>query len=1186
MKSKKKSKRGLIAMLFVTVLAIVIALSARMLKGSEVTYAASTNNTCEKGEYIKEHKICVEYSNYYTSVAHGCDANGKVAVNVYPAGSNAATSHGYYGSQRAERSEYDAVKNANPVKYYVTSQQLRAAGFTDTRATGEYTNPQELCDNIVKWRGNGKAKAVQITAKYRFVKVTNPTSIQDPKGALSRRTCTEAATAGNKNATGDGNIVHCLQYTFNDGSVSGPSYISGNQSVVCANGNNKKYSSKIDNQGTCDTLLSQRAGLNGIYYCTQVYYYNCNKSSDGNDYVEKPKPTYSTVENDAKYIAHTPTAGENVVQHYNKVVCKGGVWSQTDTSTDTSSATCPSGYRRVEYDDGYLVKGTSKGECQSNGISVQTSGTCVDGSTRACVFKTHYKCELDTSVNVSEGLAKLTSNDIIVDYPNYVREGDAFAISVSVSKDKKDKDGNPININQNIVNFQSDYDVADRSVFNQTWGPSQKLNTDGKIEVTYPVKAFKTGKVKITVEIKGAPNATKTIEFDIHALGGKVDSKYSAAPKCNIIVVNEPSGGWANRQHLKVEHLNPYESVLAEDKKYEWHDGDGYINQEIRAIDKKQDYTVTIYGSNGPDDKTECSISANELANFDAERPYFSVYPKASKDGKITFSAADHGASGLAYYYIQEPGKAAEIYEYVDEQGETKQSLSTYYDTMTGPKLQNYGYEFTSCNRGGCRVEQTVRESGTYYVYILDKAGNFISTPIDVQIAGSPLIDNITIADADVTGSPVGLMDQTAYGTRLVKLANNYQTDSMVKQMAFTFDKTKTEYSVTTSSPTITLYATLKSSDKHFVEGFEPPKANTSLNYGENTFTIKVEDKKGRVTAYTIHVFREDNRSGLNVLESLTVGSTEIDFNENILDYDIDVAKDVTQISLNAILKSTKSSFVDGFGPRIVDLPEDETTAQIKVKSEAGSVRIYTIRFHKVEKAESGSVNPSSPSSSGGKKPISNVKGSNYLSSLAIPGTNIVLDKDRMAYNVYVPYTTLNVPIYAFAEDPKAKVVIDAPTTLRVGSNTATVSVVSTESKTRTYTITIIRKEDELGISSNTKLGSLEVLGYDIGFDRNKTNYELKIDKEKNLFIAATPESDRSEVYIIGNEDLTTFSTVKLSVIAEDGSEDVYSVQISKDVWNVKNEIIITVVGLAVVIGVTVIYNVRRKKKLKTQNID
>lgn len=1158
---KQKSKRGLVAMLFVTVLAIVIALSARMLKGTEPTYAASSNLVCKEGDWNSALGKCVSYSMWYTHSANTCNTDGTIKWS----NSSNSTKAGWI---RADQSNIASIANANRVQYYITPGALQRAGATNTAITETYYGNDgvtTLCKNVMDWRFQGATKnPVSITAKFRFYRLVDPVS-EEPAGSMTYRQCTQAASKSNTSAVGSGSFTHCMQYTCTDGICTSKSLTNAYQ-IVCKNGNTSKYSS-LNSNGSCRALEKTKDGISGTFYCTEIYDYDCNKTSNGSTYIEKvdePKPTISAAVSSCYLNTDlTNRVGENIVQHCNSATCKGGVWSETSSTIGDTSLGCPSGYKRVDYSDGVIKSGTMTGECDRNG-NVSTKGTCVDGSKRACVFKAHYMCVEDKTTYEDEKLKELKSGDIkVTGIPQYVKVGDEFSVYAKVPEEVS-----------NFDKYKIQMQINDRTILNQSFG-EYKLSSDSSV-VVFPVKARKAGTVVLTIGVKDAPESLQVIQFDVQEVRKNDEKLGGIAPTCQIKVLDTaPVAVWSSQKYLKVELTN--EATLSDTNPFLWNDG---RTVESRAVQMKRDYSVIVTGLNG---KTgECKITADELGYLENTAPSINN-KKVTNNGVITFDAVDTGGSGLDYYYVQEPGKPVAMAEYVDENGYKKPILSpTTHDLVSTEGVRNYGTKFTSCTTDNrCSVTHNVRETGTYYIYVVDKAGNVSKQKVDVTIEGTPYIDEMYFSE-EVISEPTALLNHSNYGSKLVRLSNNYQTDSLVKQLAFTFNQKQTEYNMTTASPTITLHATLKSTDKSFVKGFEPPAANTPLAYGANEFVIKVEDKKGRVTAYTIHINRIDDRSGLNSVESITVGGSEIDFNENITNYDVDVAKDVTQVSLSAVLKSTKAKFVDGFGPRLVDINEDEVTAELKIQSEAGSIRVYTITFHKVENAEQGSISPSSPS----KKPVTQVKGSNYLSSLSIPGTNIALSKDRLTYNVYVPYTTLSVKIYAFAEDPQAKVVIDEPTTLRVGSNTATISVVSTGNKTRTYTVTIIRKEDELGISSNTKLGSLEVLGYDIGFDRNKTNYELKIDKEKNLFIAATPESDRSEVYIIGNEDLTTFSTVKLSVIAEDGSEDVYSVQISKDVWNLRNEIIITVAGLAVVIGVTVIYQVRRKKKLKKINVD
>ena len=135
---------------------------------------------------------------------------------------------------------------------------------------------------------------------------------------------------------------------------------------------------------------------------------------------------------------------------------------------------------------------------------------------------------------------------------------------------------------------------------------------------------------------------------------------------------------------------------------------------------------------------------------------------------------------------------------------------------------------------------------------------------------------------------------------------------------------------------------------------------------------------------------------------------------------------------------------------------------------------------------------------------------------------------------------------------------------------------------TKIYNLYIIRKEYGLDISNSTRLGMLSIKGYDINFDPNVLDYTVKIKREKTLMIAATPESNRADIYMYGNNDLTGFSTVRVKVIAENGLTQVYSIDIKKDAYNKKLEIIVASVGcLIIVISGIIIIATRKKNKKK-----
>lgn len=401
-----------------------------------------------------------------------------------------------------------------------------------------------------------------------------------------------------------------------------------------------------------------------------------------------------------------------------------------------------------------------------------------------------------------------------------------------------------------------------------------------------------------------------------------------------------------------------------------------------------------------------------------------------------------------------------------------------------------------------------------------------------------------------------------------VRLSNKINDDSKV--LANGFNPFDTAYKVTTSSNKIAVYATLTSDDASFVNGYEP--RTVDLNYGVNTILIKIQNKKGNIRTYTIIATREDDRDATNLLKILNVSEGKINFDPYKSDYVVSVGKNKDSVSINGELSSLNASYVDGFGPRKVSLKNESTTVAIKVKSETGSVRAYTITFVK-----------SGEETSDSKEAL--------LSSLSLSKAYIAFDKNVYEYNTTVDFEIDSINIYALALNGgdsitlykkingETKTISNENIKLDVGTNTITIIVANKDGKTKTYTINILRKENGLDISSDTKLSMLDVDGYNIEFDPDKYYYEVKIKREKTLVIAATPVSNRAEIYISGNDNLTAFSTVKIKVVSEDGQFKEYKLDIKKDAFNQKIEIIGLISGFIIIVCGIIIIRVKRRRK-------
>ena len=194
-------------------------------------------------------------------------------------------------------------------------------------------------------------------------------------------------------------------------------------------------------------------------------------------------------------------------------------------------------------------------------------------------------------------------------------------------------------------------------------------------------------------------------------------------------------------------------------------------------------------------------------------------------------------------------------------------------------------------------------------------------------------------------------------------------------------------------------------------------------------------------------------------------------------------------------------------------------------------------------------------------------------------------DKETYDYTITVPYETEDLPIYAFAEDENATVNVGNNTGLKVGNNLIQIEV-KNNNKTRIYSLHVIRKESGLDISNSSRLGTLSIKNYNIEFSPDKLDYEVKIKREKTLLISATPESNRADIYMYGNNDLTGFSTIRVKVIAENGLTNIYSIDIQKAAYNKKIEIIASVAGVSALLIVGLVIYLKKKNNKRKEYLE
>lgn len=478
----------------------------------------------------------------------------------------------------------------------------------------------------------------------------------------------------------------------------------------------------------------------------------------------------------------------------------------------------------------------------------------------------------------------------------------------------------------------------------------------------------------------------------------------------------------------------------------------------------------------------------------------------------------------------------------------------------------NSGWSTFNAVNNSFSIERT---AGTYFIWAINEKRR-ISYPVLAKVYDADLsttLASFKVQDEngnDINTNISSLDGTVGYTTGVKDSKYALLSNSLIADSVGGFDKLTTSYELSVNSNKIALYATLTSSDATYVSGYEP--RTIDLEYGRNVALIKIVNKEGKERCYTFIINRVDDRNNSNLLKNVKLSRGSIDFDPYTTNYDVKISRFTKKVSVNAELDSSTSTFIKGYEPREVEITEDRQSVVLKVISEAGSIRSYVITF-----IRNGEDNDTSNST--------------YLSSLTVPGTMLGFDKETYDYTITVPYETEDLPIYAFAESETASVTVGNNTGLKVGNNLIQIEV-KNNNKTRIYSLHVIRKESGLDISDSAKLGTLSIKNYNIEFSPDKLDYEVKIKREKTLLISATPESNRADIYMYGNNDLTGFSTIRVKVIAENGLTNIYSIDIQKAAYNKKIEIIASVAGVSALLIVSLVIYLKKKNNKRKEYLE
>ena len=407
-------------------------------------------------------------------------------------------------------------------------------------------------------------------------------------------------------------------------------------------------------------------------------------------------------------------------------------------------------------------------------------------------------------------------------------------------------------------------------------------------------------------------------------------------------------------------------------------------------------------------------------------------------------------------------------------------------------------------------------------------------------------LNNVIYSDSNFNKVNISSVNKNIRITSL----NNYLKALSISVGSINFNPNTLSYSVTVNSDNIVISCE-KEDSKATLSG---DIGSMNLKYGVNTFKINVTSESGEVRTYVLNVTRVDNRNSENKINSLTISGVSLKFDENKTEYNVSVDNKVSSVKISASLKDNSSSFVNGYGPRTVNLVEGNNRVELRISAENGVIRTYVINIKTDNRSDD-----------------------NYLKDLNIKDNDIDFSKDKTNYEITVDYNTDSLDINPKLSSGKSNVEIIGNENLKVGENTIIVRVTAKDKSVREYKIIVTKKDKDQVLSNNSYLKSITIEGYNIDFKKNVYSYTLEINDEETLNINAVAEDENAKVRIVGNNNLNNNNVIKIIVTAEDKSVSTYSITISKK-KNINYLLITVIIETVIIIGI-ILYLALRKKK-------
>lgn len=201
----------------------------------------------------------------------------------------------------------------------------------------------------------------------------------------------------------------------------------------------------------------------------------------------------------------------------------------------------------------------------------------------------------------------------------------------------------------------------------------------------------------------------------------------------------------------------------------------------------------------------------------------------------------------------------------------------------------------------------------------------------------------------------------------------------------------------------------------------------------------------------------------------------------------------------------------------------------------------------------------------------------NFIKSLSITNVELLFDKNITEYTIKLDEEINTLQLEIILEDTKSNYVVE--NIENINRDLPIKIIVTAEDQTiREYIINIKPLEEIL--DSNSKLNNMSIEGFSINFDSEIFTYDITITNQNSLNIIATPQSETSNYYISGNNDLKNKSQITITVKAEDASETKYIINVKKSSNFAGTFIVILIVLVAGFVAFKILKKITFKEKV------